>query len=140
MSAFSFKLRREPMTDEQYIERVRKGLQRSTQQRWWYLLVALFAIVAIMWFGNTMVYKLIQSTTPSHQRSVVYAVFAFAALGGLVISMWLSLLIQAVVLMFTEYRKDRLLIECWDALNQLLAERESHVEREQSNTAGAAGD
>ena len=60
-----------------------------------------------------------------HQQTIYYVYFT-AVLMGLFIGFMLSHALLHLVSAFFEYRKDRLLVECWDALSD--AER-SHLEQ-----------
>lgn len=119
---------RDPLTDEQYVERIRKSLLLQRRLRYLYGVLGLAMIAVCAWGISVFVRILTMPGAPPGQQSLVYLVFTLAIILGLSIGFWLSKAAHHIATSFFEERKDRLLIESWDAMHQLLVERDERNE------------
>jgi hypothetical protein len=116
----------EKLSDKQYIERVRKGLRM--RRRWRYILaliglcilvmVILCCVLAIKFLAdaNNMI-RLTGHSAPTVSEQAVYSVFFLAIVMGSYLGFMFFNAIMHIGSAFLEYRKDRLLVECWDSLS-----------------------
>ena len=125
MRIFDIPLRNERLTDEQYIEKIRKGLRVHRWMRYFHAAIG-FVILVLCLFGLELFLKsLTTPTVPPRQQNLAYGLFVLAAVLGLALGLMLTSAAQSLGVALFERRKDRMLVECWDALNALLGERES---------------
>jgi hypothetical protein len=126
MRILGMPLWRENLSDEQYVERVRKGLRLSRRLRYIKALVGVGILAFVVWLGLlslnllTNLSNLAPSTghgAPSTQEQVIYEVyFGAAAMGFFAGLMFANAVIHIASALF-DYRKDKLLVECWDGLS-----------------------
>ncbi len=112
-------------TDEEYIAQLRKGIHT---QRWLRLLHASIGLAMLVICIRAIALFVRVLTTPSmppQQQSLVYLTFVAAVILGLTLGFWLAQAAMSVAAAFFDHRKDRMLVECWDAMNVLLEEREN---------------
>jgi hypothetical protein len=116
----------EKVSDEQYVERVRKRLR--TMRRWRYLTgaIGLGVLGLTIWLLLLTIHllsdvdnmtKTIGHGTPTPQQQAVYGVYAIAIMLGFSFGFMLFNAIFHIASAFFEYRKDKLLVECWDSLS-----------------------
>jgi hypothetical protein len=119
MRAFGIPFWRERLSDEEYVNSVRKGLRVVRWLRW--LFVGLF--IAVIAFCSWAVISMADFLTrlggkEGPDRQLVYGVIGLAALSGCCLGFWIGHLGEVAANAFFGFRRDRLLIECWDALHQ----------------------
>lgn len=128
MRILGLPLRPENISDEQYVERTRKGLH--TMRRWRYF-------IALLYLGLTIgfIFLVLQGVhllgdvagigqtskhgapDPTPSQQLIYATYYLSViLGGLLGFMFGNSFSHIASLLFT-YRKDKLLVEFWDALS-----------------------
>ncbi len=129
MRIFGIPIWEKKLTDEQYIEKIRKGLRVHAWMRYFHATIG-FVILVLCLFGIEMFLKsLTTPSVPPRQQNLVYGLFVLAAVLGLALGMMLTSAAQSLGAALFERRKDRMLVECWDALNTVLAERESTLDQ-----------
>lgn len=111
-------------TDTEYVERIRKQLRAGRWLRYLWAVIGLTAIVMLIW-GIQVIFKvLINPAVPIGQRNPANVVFALATIFGVSIGFSIGNMLHSVAMAFFGLHQERLLVNCWDALNQLLAERD----------------
>jgi len=107
---------RESLSDEEYVARVRKGLRVVRWLRWFHAAIGL-GVVALSIWGVT-VFADILTNGPGHQDPpLILTAFGLAILLGILVGLWLAQAGHAIANAFFGYRRDRLLVQCWDALH-----------------------
>jgi hypothetical protein len=103
------------MTDEQFIERLRRQL--AVFDRWRRPLLALYVALAVAfaWITAEAVMRLGDAAQPGNGRQGMIPGFAFGMLMGVGLGLTLQKIINALVLLFSG-RRERLLVRCYDAL------------------------
>lgn len=116
----------EKLSDEQYVERTRKRLK--TMRRWRYLAAAIgvcllgmsiwLSILAVDFLSDlNNITRITGHDAPTVHEQAVYAVY-FTAIGtGFLCGFFYFNAIFHIGTAFFEYRKDKLLVECWNALS-----------------------
>jgi hypothetical protein len=127
MRVLGIKLWPERLSDEEYVNRVRKGLRVIRWSRW--LFAALF--IGVVAFCLWAVINLADFLTSfggkeGPERPLVYGVLSLALLFGGFMGFWIAHLGESVVNAFFGFRRDKLLVECWDALHQDRANESLH--------------
>jgi len=114
-------------TDAVYVEMIRKQLRMARWARYFIAAIWLVVLAMAIWAVWAFVAFLIN---PAQQ-------FAFAAsiAMGIMVGVSIGNAVHNVGVMFSGFRQEKLLIDCWDALEQLLAER-----NEALNSPGAGVD
>ena len=104
------------LPDDEYIERVRKGLRFPRWGRFLYGIIGLAILVATGWLIEKFVGYLTDPSLPANQQSLVYLAFVTAIILGFVVG---GVLLQAAYV-FTmalfEPRTEQLLVDLWDTL------------------------
>ncbi len=106
-------------SEEEYVNRVRKGLRFIRLSRW--LFAGLFiGVIAFCLWGVVSIADFLKSFggKEGSERPLVHGVIGLAILFGGFMGFWIGHLGEIVVNAFFGYRRDRLLVECWDALHQ----------------------
>ena len=116
----------EKLSDEQYVERIRKGLR--TWHRWRYVagVVQLCLLAMVVWlflitirflsdFNN--VGRLTKHGTLSPEQQGVYLAYFAAILMGFFVGFMFYKALFFITETFLGFRRDKLLVECWDALS-----------------------
>jgi hypothetical protein len=124
------------LTDSEYVERLRKQLRAAGWLRYVHAASGLAVIIVAAWSIDTFFNLINNPAAPFAQRNVVNIVFATAVIFGAFIGLMLGSMMHRVLMSFFGLRQERLLIDCWDALNRLLAERypEDHEPQERSDS------
>ena len=116
----------EKLSDEQYVERTRKGLR--VMRRWRYITggMGLCFLGVMIWFClravdflsdlNNMT-RATGHDAPTVQQQLVYGVYLNAILLGFLFGFMFYNAVFHIASALFEYRKDKLLVECWDALS-----------------------
>lgn len=114
------------ISDEQYVERTRKGLH--TMRRWRYI-IALISLGTVIGFfvlvlmGVHLLGDLAGiGQTPKHRvpgpdPQTVYAIYYIAVAFGSLFGFAIGNALTHVVTLLFGYRKEKLLVEFWDALS-----------------------
>lgn len=109
------KLWRKRLTDEEYIERIRKQLRIGPWMRAIYLVIAaMFAVLIIK--VTQSVLDVLLNLAPVGQQNNMMAAFAAAASIGLVVGLFANQLIHGLAMSLSQFRTEQLLVECWDKL------------------------
>jgi len=116
----------ENVSDEQYVERVRKGLRMMRRMRYFLAAIGLVTLGMVI----SMIYMLIDMLKdfgnlepvvgrhlPPPSQQLIYATFYIAILGGGFCGFLLYQALFHVGIAFADYRKEKLLVDCWDALS-----------------------
>lgn len=119
---FGLLIWRKHLTDAEYIERVRKNLR---MQRWLRIvcgvigfgMVCLFALM-IQWFVGFL-------WQWGGQQPGPVVVFLGAILLGFNVGWMFMGFVHSAATMIVESRRDRMLVECWDLLHQLINQRDA---------------
>ena len=127
MRVFGMPLWPERLSDEEYVNRVRKGLRVIRWSRWLFAGLFIVVVAVCIWTVTGLADFLTSfGGKEGPQRPLVYGVLGLAILFGGFIGFWISHLGEIVVNAFFGFRRDKLLVECWDAL---------HLDRKQENRA-----
>ena len=107
------------LTDEEYVNRVRKGLRVVRWTRWLFAAIFIGGIAFLCWAVMSITDFLTSfSGKDGSERPLIYGVFALAILSGGLIGFWVGHFGEIAVNAFFGFRRDKLLVECWDALQQ----------------------
>lgn len=122
---FGLRVWRKRLTDTEYVERIRKQLRVVRWLRYLWAVIGLTAIVMLIW-GIQVIFNVLNNpAVPIGQRNPANVVFALATIFGVSFGFWFGNMLHSVAMAFLGLRQERLLVNCWDALNQLLAERDA---------------
>ncbi len=116
---------RKRLTDEEYVEQLRKGLRVQRWLRYIHAAVGLLMIGLCLWAIPLFISILTTPGTPATRQSLIYMMFVLAGVLGLTVGFWFTQVAASIAAILFEHRKDKMLVECWDSLNELLAERDS---------------
>jgi hypothetical protein len=111
-------------SDEEYIESVRKRLRSQRWLRYFQAVIGLLLMVGCIWAIPIMFRILMLSGPSAQQQNLIYMTFVLAGMFGFVIGLFLLKAMLHIGEALFERRKDQMLVESWDAMNILLAERE----------------
>ena len=118
---FDLHLWRRRLSDAEYVEQVRKNLQRMRWGR--YLLgVSGLGVIVVSCLAIQAFLDLLVGFGAGQQQLIAGAIVA-AVIVGLGIGFSLMSFIHSVATMVFLTRRDQLLVDCWDALDRLLTER-----------------
>ena len=126
MRVFGMPLWPEKLSDEQYVERVRKGLRVISRMRYLTAAMGLILLGMVIWmidmllgmlkdFGN--VEPVVKHHLPPPSQEMIYATFYIAMLMGSFCGFLFNQALAHIGIAFADYRKERLLVECRDALS-----------------------
>lgn len=121
---FGLLIWRKRLTDAEYVERIRKNLRRARWARYFSAAVAVGAALFVLWMIDTFMKMLANPPLPALQQNLVFGVFALAVFFGLVVGFYLVSVVETAMRAIVEDRTNQLLVDCWDALDRLLSERE----------------
>jgi hypothetical protein len=135
MRAFGMSLLPEKLSDEQYIERVRKTVQ--TRRSWRYLQGTIAVLVLgmafwLLWLSFTFlsdfnnVPGLTPNKHPTPDQLFVYFAFFQASFFGFIFGYFFYKAVFFIGEMFFGFRQQKLLVECWDALSDAEKSRLRH--------------
>lgn len=113
------------LTDAEYIERIRK---RQRLSRWGRILYGIFGVVATficVWLVQKALDLIVQAGVAPGQRALVQGAFLLAAFVGFGFGWMIYGFLHSAINLIVESRRDRMLVECWDLLHHLMAERET---------------
>lgn len=124
------------LTDSEYVERLRKQLRAAGWLRYVLAASGLAVIIVAVLLIDSFVNLINNPAAPFAQRNAVNIVFATTVIFGAFIGLMLGSMMHRVLMLFVGFRQEKLLVDCWDALNQLLAERyaEDHKPQERSDS------
>ncbi len=119
MRVFGVRLWPDRLSDEEYVNRVRKGLRLMWWSRWLFAGLFIGAIAFSLWAVMSIAGFLTSiGGKEGPERPLVYEVLGLAILSGGFIGFWIVHVGELAVNAFFAYRRDKLLVECWDALHQ----------------------
>ena len=116
----------EKVSDEQYVERLRKGLRSSLRYRYVMstlgLIIFLWAICLAVWVGRILVNSYavahwLANGQPTPSQEVLYGTFSCSIVLGSLLGFLFYSGVFSIVRGYFGFRKDKLLVECWDALS-----------------------
>ena len=116
----------EKISDEQYVERVRKTNRVRRRLRYLTAGIGLFLVVMVAWLiiltleylsNLNNVFGPTGHGGPTVKQETVYMVYFMAITMGVFLGFMFFNGISHLASAFFDYRKDRLLVECWDALS-----------------------
>lgn len=110
------------LSDAEYIERIRRQLKVARWFRYLTAVMGVGVIVMSIW-AIQMFVKVLNGPLGLGQQNFVNAAFGAAIIMGLSIGFWMGSMIHSVGVSFVGHRQERLLVECWDMLHKLIAER-----------------
>lgn len=125
MKILGLLLRHENISDEQYVERIRKSLKSRRRWRSFIVAMGLLILCFLLWFIPQIINILSNLNglghaghgTQNSRFSVVYAVYFIAIIMGYFTGfMFFHAVFQIMEALFG-YRKDKLLVEFWDSLS-----------------------
>lgn len=119
-------------TDEQYIEQLRKRLRTSRWLRLFQASIGIALAALCIWAIDLSLNILTQPATPPSQQQLIYLIFGVAIILGLNLGLWISQTFISIAAALSDHRKDRMLVECWDTINALLAERDDPTDRQRT--------
>jgi disulfide bond formation protein DsbB len=103
------------LSDEEYIERVRKQLRFGKWQRLIYFVCAVgFAIILIR--ATQGIIDNIINLAPAGQQNNVIGALAASASVGLMLGIFTSQVLHALGMSLHRFRTEQLLVDCWDRL------------------------
>jgi hypothetical protein len=114
---FGLPVWRETLSDEQYVAKVRKGLRDVRWMRWFHGAVGIVFIGLCIW-GVIEFSNILTSVAEHEDRPIVLSAFGVAILLGLLSGLWLAKAWHSIANAFFGYRRDRLLVQCWDAAHK----------------------
>ena len=127
MKILGMPLWRENISDEQYVERTRKRLKAG--RKWRYLTTAMGLVILCMVFwliSMTMKFLGEMNNDLGHltghgvhnsQSQAVYAIYGVAIVMGYLTGFMLFNALSHITMNLYDYRKDKMLVEFWDALS-----------------------
>jgi hypothetical protein len=116
----------EKISDEQYIEKIRKGLRFLGRWRFVIVLMQVIILVLFVWLivqGLHLLRDMINvdhapgQGGPTPAQQMVNAIYSLAIMVGGFIGFMLGNALSHVVTLLFGYRDQKLLVECWDALS-----------------------
>lgn len=116
----------EKLSDEQYVEQTRKRLQKLGRWRYFIALISLVTIILIVFLifqgihllGNIAdMGRTTRQGAPNPARQIVYAIYYLAVVIGGFAGFVFGNTVSHIAFILFAYRKDKLLVECWDALS-----------------------
>jgi hypothetical protein len=120
------RLWRKRLTDEEYIERVRKQLRIGPWIRFFCLIGAAGLAILLVKMTQVILNNLL-NLAPAGQQNNMIGAFAAAASLGMVVGLFATQVIHHLAMSLSQFRTEQLLIECWDKLA-------NHEDREQQIT------
>jgi ABC-type phosphate transport system permease subunit len=126
MRVLGMALWREKLSDEQYIERIRKGLRMRHRLRYVAGVIQLCLLAMVVWlFLFTIRFLsdfnnlgwLTKNKTPSPEQEGVYFAYFGAILMGFFVGFMFYKALFFIAETFLGFRRDKLLVDCWDALS-----------------------
>jgi hypothetical protein len=111
--------------DTEYVERIRRQLRAGRWLRYLSAVIGLGVIITSLWAIQIFFNFLKNFGAPVGQQNAVIVAFAAAAIVGVSFGFWIGSTLHTVAMSFFGGRQERLLVDCWDALNQLLVERDA---------------
>lgn len=128
MQIFGFPLWPEKISDEQYVERTRKGLRMM--RRWRYIFALMYlgiiiGFIVLIFEGVHLLGDLAgigkeakhHTPGPGPDQQMVYAIYYLAVVFGGWLGFLLGNALSHIATFLLTYRKDKLLVEFWDALS-----------------------
>ena len=117
MILFGIPLWRKRPTDEEYVARVRRGLRWQPWVRCAISLNAMGVLGVCVWGFIIFIGMVTGPLAPPAPPAAMYSVFALAVLLGMMLGFWFAGAVRLLGQALFEDRKDRLLVETWDALH-----------------------
>ena len=113
------------LSDEQYVERVRKRVRMTTAKRFFYAIIGLGFFALIIWMVLMSIQLLGDISNWTHDskhpasdahQQMIYAAYSIAMMLGFMVGLYLSNTFLHIMQMVISIRQNKLLVEFWDAL------------------------
>ena len=126
MRIFGMTLWPEKISDEQFVERIRKGLRFMGRWRYVIALMLVVSIILFVWVFLQSIHLLRDMTNmdqtnkhsgPAPSQQLVYAIYYVAIMMGGFIGFMLGHMLSHIATILFANRTNTLLVECWDALS-----------------------
>ena len=126
MRVFGIPLWSEKLSDEQYIERIRKRVKMRRRLRYLQGVMAAAVLGMTIWLVLMFIQLLknlndagtyLKHGHPTSDQQPVYIVFGIAIMFGFMFGFYFYKVIFFIVEAFSGLRQEQLLVECWDALS-----------------------
>jgi hypothetical protein len=127
---------RKQLTDAEYVERARKNLRMYRWARVFYGVAGIGSLCILVFAIQFFVDFLWQW---GGQQAGPIVVFLTAILFGFNVGWMFTGFLHGAIMMITDPRRDRLLVESWDLLQQLIAERDTIVGQSATPSAEVSG-
>jgi hypothetical protein len=119
MRVFGMPLWPERLSDEEYVDKVRKGLRVVRWSRWLFAAFFVGSIVFCFWAVTHVASSLTSfGGKEGAEKSLIYAALGIAILFGSFVGFLLGHIAEKTANAFFGFRRDKLLVECWDALHK----------------------
>jgi hypothetical protein len=105
------------LSDEEYIERVRKLLRLGKWQRLLYLFLATGLAVLLIKTSQVVINDMINFAPAGQQKDVKLALAASISV-GLMLGLFSSQVLHNLGMSLQRYRTEQLLVDCWDRLEK----------------------
>jgi len=108
----------EKSTDEEYVEHIRKSVR--SYSRWLRYSLGALGVLTLMVaiYGFIVFHKPLKvESLDDSEQSLVYSAFGLAIMGGLFVGLVLHNAATCFAEALTRNRKEKLLLDCWDALH-----------------------
>lgn len=105
------------ISDEEYVERLRKNLRITKWMRYFCLFLGVFYLVGVIVVITLLAGILKHDDFGNEQQSLVYLTFILAIVFGVIIGHWIDRAVWMVANAASGNRSERMLVKCWDALH-----------------------
>lgn len=122
---FGLPIWRKRLTDAEYIEHVRKQLRLYRWVRVLYGLIGIGTVIICIWIIRVILDMIVQVGVAPAQQPILLGAVSIAIFVGFNVGWMIYGAIHGSMMMIVDSRRDRLLVECWDLLHQLIAERDA---------------
>ena len=114
----------EKLSDDQYIERIRKTVRMKRPWRYVQGAIAAGILVMTIWllfmsieFLSNLPVRISKGSHPVADQELVYSTFLLAGICGFVFGYFFYKAVFFIFEMFFGFRQAKLLVDCWDALS-----------------------
>jgi hypothetical protein len=108
----------ESLSDEEYVARIRKGLHVVRWLRWLNAALGIALVVGVIW-GLTFFIRVLTMGQEHQDQPLIMSAFGAAISMGMAVGLWIAQAVDTIVNTLLGYRRDKLLVECWDALHRV---------------------
>ena len=113
------------LSDAEYIEKTRKRLR---MYRWARVLCGVTGVLVVVLciMMVQVLWELVIDAALAPQQGILMGALALSVFFGFSVGWMAYTAVHGFLSLAIETRRDRLLVECWDLLHKLLAERDAH--------------